>query len=92
MLDTCPKPNSCGTHTPIWTNATMPSFVGETTTIDVFELFKGNCKYVSAKVKVIRCSWNNLHDFIYQYSGSYYDMCFAAFLWNVVRRCPLLLH
>ena len=82
LLHQCPRRFSCGTVTPLWSDDALPNQVGVPTTINVYGSGpNGECKYPPAtiKVNVMRCSLETSHDLIYQYIGSYYNTCAAAF-------------
>lgn len=79
MRDTCPKPHSCGTFIPIWTDAPMPKVVGQKELVKAFQSYPfGGCKKVTNLILVMRCS-TNADDFIYKNEVSYSDPCSYAF-------------
>ena len=81
MLDRCPEKYSCGTEIPIWTDEKMPQVVGVETIVNAYGVeevkesgFLGlfgsritrYCKQYPMKLKVMRCSLDTPHDFIYK--------------------------
>ena len=80
MLNSCPKFESCGTWLPYWTDDPMPQDVGVVSDIQAYGVYKGICDLLTAKVKVMRCSWDTDYDLIYKYVGSYMNLgCTRAF-------------
>ena len=79
MLNVCPKRKSCGTYSPIWTDAVVPDTVGEVFTIDVYRVGVDDCKWLTLKVQVMRCTSDTDYDVIYRYVGRYIDYCATAF-------------
>ncbi|KAF6035055.1 UMOD [Bugula neritina] len=77
LLDTCPPPDSCGSHSGIWSNATMPSEVGVATQVRAYGSWIDGCYQHQIYIKVMRCSTPSQHDFIYQYAGE--DVCHYSF-------------
>jgi len=79
LLDTCPPPYSCGTHSGIWSNATMPSEVGVATQVRAYRSWTDGCYQYPIYIKVMRCSTPSHHDFIYQYADTsnvcHYTFC-----------------
>ena len=78
MLNSCPPSNSCGTHAGMWTDAAMPSAVGESIVISVHGSYSNNCKYRTLSILVMRCSYDTSYDFIYQYNEDT-TSCFYSF-------------
>ena len=73
MLNTCPRFEGCGTRYPMWTDDAMPTTVGKSSRITAYAVGSNNdCrhKYLMRPMDVIRCSWNNNHDFIYRNAGN----------------------
>lgn len=68
LRDTCPPSYSCGTRAGFWSNATMPTSLGETKDISVYASWSGECDYGTLQVKVMRCSLR-AHDYVYLYEG-----------------------
>ena len=80
MLDSCPPRKSCGTEIPYWTDATMPTTVGVEEHVRVYGVAAKGCKSGEGhEIKVMRCSWNSPHDFIYKTVSTYYGTCNEAF-------------
>ena len=79
MLNTCPKPESCGTKYPLWTDDIMPKEIGMEMTVDTYEPRKNNCKQYKFKVRVMRCSWDTNHDLIYKQTNFVGGYCFRGF-------------
>lgn len=79
MLDRCPKPYSCGTYIPIWTDSPMPQTVGQVAKVKAFQSFPfRGCKTNTNPILVMRCS-ERKDDFIYKNEVSYTDPCSYAF-------------
>ena len=70
LLDSCVLNNSCGTYIPLWSNATMPSTVGNATSIQVYGHYTLGCMHFRLNASVMRCSWDSSNDFIYRYDDS----------------------
>ena len=82
MLDHCPKPGSCGTSIPYWTDEEVPKAIGVEATINVYGvggLIFNDCKFSIRQVKVMRCSWDTSHDFIYKQTTNRTLSCDRAF-------------
>ena len=45
ILNKCPPAYSCGSHGGMWTNATLPTVVGETLQIPIYGSWSGNCDW-----------------------------------------------
>ena len=56
ILNVCPKDKSCGTYTPLWTDADAPMIVGQIHTVDAYGVYDGDCKYAKLKVQTMRCT------------------------------------
>ena len=72
LLDHCIPDSRCGTHATLWSNATMPSAVGVSTTIPLYGSLRRKCDYFSYTFSVMKCS-NNVNDYIYRWSSSSTD-------------------
>ena len=80
ILNTCPKDHSCGTHSPVWTNASMPVEVGKLSFIYAYRVLGGDCTFRELPLEVIRCSMDTDCDYIYRYSADYITgTCSIAF-------------
>ena len=79
MLNSCPPSQSCGASAGIWTDAEMPSAVGESTEISAFASYIGICKSKTWSILVMRCSYDTSYEFIYRYNedfiNCYYSFC-----------------
>lgn len=83
MLDSCPKPKSCGTENPLWTDDQMPSKVHQDKLIEAHKVVPTSCVRRTIKLWVVRCS-HMRNDFIYFFipeaSGlDYYTNCGIGF-------------
>ena len=45
IRDTCVPSFSCGSHGGMWTNASMPTTVGEYRTVPLYGSWQGNCSW-----------------------------------------------
>ena len=45
IRDTCPPSFSCGSHGGLWTDAEMPSSVGETSQVPIYGALDGKCDW-----------------------------------------------
>ena len=79
MLDSCPKRRSCGTRYSYWTDEKLPKDIGAESTINVYGVYKHNCKWFKETVKVMRCSWDTSHDLIYRQILNKNESCTSAF-------------
>jgi len=79
LLDTCPPPDSCGSHSGIWSNDTMPSEVGVATQVRAYGSWLRGCYQHPIYIRVMGCSTPSQHDFIYQYADTstacHYSFC-----------------
>lgn len=71
-----PRYQSCGTHTPMWSDDPMPSSIGVATSFKIYAFHRRNCKFASQAATVIRCS-DAPHDFVYRYDGK--ESCHLGF-------------
>lgn len=78
LLSSPPKPYSCGTYRPYWTDAEMPSSVGDIKMVEVFTPVEEISRAYIARVEVMRCS-KSPNDFIYRYVGTPATSCYEAF-------------
>ena len=78
MLNSCPPSASCGTHAGMWTDAAMPTAVGESIKISVFGSYNDHCKYRTLSILVMRCSYDTSYDFVYRYIDPY-TSCMYSF-------------
>lgn len=70
LLNSCPKVNSCGSKYPIWSDAEMPTAVGQAVAIDGYVVLEeGYCKYWTIPLEVMKCSDYLEDDFIYKLSA-----------------------
>ena len=77
LLNRCVPAYSCGTHVAIWSDAAMPSKIGEVTKLLAFGSRGSNCRYELHSISVLRCS-NDPNDFVYRYDG-YTEVCYRGF-------------
>ena len=70
LLDKCVPMESCGTNVPMWSNATMPSTVGNITPFQVYGAWRQGCARFTLRASVMRCSGGN-HDFVYRFDDAY---------------------
>ena len=77
MLNTCPKSLSCGTAGSMWSDAKLPSTVGQQESAMAYTRYSGNCKHQSWPISVMRCSFDTPNDVIYRFKGS--DRCANSF-------------
>ena len=66
LLDSCPKPFSCGGATSLWTDDYMPKLVDDEVVINAYGADSQGCRSVTVELKVIRCSWDAPGDFVYK--------------------------
>ena len=79
MLNTCPEPYSCGTRIPMWSDAPMPTKVGQPELVKCFERRPAEgCRSSSNRMLVMRCS-ERPDDFIYKSDFLLSDPCNIAF-------------
>ena len=69
LLDHCIDEYRCGTHATLWSNATMPSAVGVSTTIPLYASYNSKCDQRSLTCSVMKCS-DKVNDYIYRWSHS----------------------
>ena len=69
LLDKCVPMGSCGTNVPMWSNATMPSTVGNITPFQVYGVWRQGCARFTLRASVMRCSGGN-HDFVYRFDDA----------------------
>lgn len=80
LLDSCPLHRSCGTSHAYWTDEEMPRLVGVQTKVIIYGTGdRGRCRFVVRKALVMRCSWDNDHDFIYRQITGYAQPCSHGF-------------
>ena len=68
LLNRCVPAYSCGTHVAIWSDAAMPSKIGEVTKLPAYGSQGSNCRKELHPISVLRCS-NDPNDFVYRYDG-----------------------
>lgn len=79
LLDSCPKPYSCGSLYPYWSDNALPKEVGEVEEIEAYRVAGTDCKYDSIPLMVMRCS-SDPNDVVYRTAVSYLsDKCVATF-------------
>ena len=77
LSDHCKNQFSCGTKSPMWSDAEMPTEVYKQATVIAHVSHAGNCKFSTREISVIRCSTDTSYDLVYRYLGN--DQCFLAF-------------
>ena len=75
LLDSCPKPFSCGGATSLWTDDYMPKLVDDEVVINAFGADSQGCRSVTVELKVIRCSWDAPGDFAYKLATTNQSPC-----------------
>ena len=66
ILNTCPRPNSCGTRVPYWTDKAMPTEAEVEKTIKVYGVDDKKCKLYKTSINVMKCFVDNNEFLIYQ--------------------------
>lgn len=83
IMDTCPPSYSCHSRYSIWSDAPMPTVIGQSKNINVYFSYN-NCKRESRTASVMRCS-TQPHDYIYKYLGDYIGSgAFCSMRWIAI--------
>ncbi|XP_067930476.1 oncoprotein-induced transcript 3 protein-like [Watersipora subatra] len=80
IRDSCSPAYSCGSHGGIWTDADMPTDVGETLQVELYGSWSGDCSWypfeAAYPLTVQRCT--SAGDFVYKIdglTGCYHSVC-----------------
>ena len=77
MLNSCPKPYSCGTRFHYYTTDPLPTAVGVPTDIKAYTVEESTrCRQRERTVQVMKCS---REDFIYKFIGFHQSSCDSGF-------------